>query len=245
MNPRVSIVTVVFNGEEFLERSIESVICQTYANIEYIIVDGGSTDATVDLLNKYNSKISYWISEQDRGVYDAMNKAIEVAQGTWILFIGSDDYLHHKDVILDISPHLSRDSLMVYGNVEYTNGIKFNSNLTWKTIITNTVHHQACFYRRSLFNDFRYDSHLNICSDYELNLIAFMRFREKSHYVNSTISTCEFGGLSLRKEMKEKAVSEINLIRQRHVHSSIHLSVVFLIRFVQNLKLILSFSRPV
>lgn len=91
--PLLSIITVVFNGEEFLEETILSVINQTYDNVEYIIIDGGSSDGTLDIIKKYEDKIDYWVSEKDKGIYDAMNKGILLATGCYIYFIGSDDSL--------------------------------------------------------------------------------------------------------------------------------------------------------
>jgi glycosyltransferase involved in cell wall biosynthesis len=85
--PKISIITVTFNAGLSLEQTINSVAEQSYKNIEYIIVDGGSTDGTIDLLKKYNGQIAQWISEPDRGVYDAMNKAVTMATGNWIYFL--------------------------------------------------------------------------------------------------------------------------------------------------------------
>ena len=79
--PLISIITVVFNGERYLEQTIQSVIDQTYDNVEYIIIDGGSTDGTLDIIKKYEDKIDYWVSEKDNGIYDAMNKGIKVCYG--------------------------------------------------------------------------------------------------------------------------------------------------------------------
>ena len=86
MNDKVTIVTITYNAEAVLEETILSIINQSYDNIEYIIIDGGSTDGTVDIIKKYSDKISYWISEPDDGIYFAMNKAIEQASGQWINF---------------------------------------------------------------------------------------------------------------------------------------------------------------
>jgi glycosyltransferase involved in cell wall biosynthesis len=91
-NPKISIVTVVFNGVKYIENTILSVINQTYENIEYIVVDGGSVDGTIDIVNKYKSHISRFISEPDNGIYDAMNKGIRNATGEWILFRNCGDY---------------------------------------------------------------------------------------------------------------------------------------------------------
>ncbi|HEX3386494.1 MAG TPA: glycosyltransferase, partial [Mucilaginibacter sp.] len=89
--PKVSIVTVVFNAADSLELTILSVINQSYPNTEFIIIDGGSTDGTVDLIKKYDKKINYWISEKDSGIYDAMNKALDVVSGDWVYFLGAGD----------------------------------------------------------------------------------------------------------------------------------------------------------
>ena len=87
--PLVSIITVVYNGHRTLEETIQSVVNQNYPNIEYLIIDGGSTDGTMEILKKYDDTIDYWISEPDKGVYHAMNKGIEIAQGEWLYFLGS------------------------------------------------------------------------------------------------------------------------------------------------------------
>lgn len=90
--PKISIITAVFNNEKFLEKSINSVLSQTYENIEYIIIDGGSTDGTLDIIKKYDDRIDYWVSEKDSGVYDALNKALRVCKGEYICVLNGDDY---------------------------------------------------------------------------------------------------------------------------------------------------------
>ena len=98
--PLVSVITVVFNGEKFLEKCIQSVVSQSYQNIEYIVIDGGSSDATLSILKKYSGKIDYWQSEQDNGIYDAMNKGLKRATGDYIAFLNSDDY-YFQDALSD------------------------------------------------------------------------------------------------------------------------------------------------
>lgn len=85
--PLITVITVVLNGEGHLEETMQSVLNQTYPNVEYIIVDGGSTDGTLDIIRKYGDRIDYWVSEKDKGIYDAMNKGIKVALGSWINFM--------------------------------------------------------------------------------------------------------------------------------------------------------------
>ena len=93
-NFKISIVTVSFNAVKTIEQTILSVINQTYENIEYIIIDGGSTDGTIDIIKKYEDQISYWVSEKDKGIYDAMNKGIDIATGDYVYFIQSADVLN-------------------------------------------------------------------------------------------------------------------------------------------------------
>ena len=98
-SPLISVVTVSYNAVDTIERTILSVLNQTYSDIEYIIIDGGSTDGTVDLIKKYADKITYWVSEPDQGIYDAMNKGIDVATGEWINFMNSGDSFYRQDVL--------------------------------------------------------------------------------------------------------------------------------------------------
>ena len=102
-HPLVSIITVVLNGESHLEHTINSVLCQTYENLEYIIIDGGSSDGTQDIIRKYQDKIDYWISESDDGIYDAMNKGILQAKGELIGILNSDDWYELETVELMVN----------------------------------------------------------------------------------------------------------------------------------------------
>lgn len=116
--PLISIITVVFNGEKFLEETIQSVINQTYDNVEYIIIDGGSTDGTLDIIKKYEDRIDYWVSERDSGIYDAMNKGIMLCAGDIVGIVNADDYIY-KNTLLNIQNALEKNSFdYTYGDVE-------------------------------------------------------------------------------------------------------------------------------
>lgn len=97
--PLVTVITVVYNAKELLEETILSVLNQTYSNIEYIIVDGGSTDGTLDIIKKYQDKISKYISEPDQGIYDAMNKGMSLSKGQWLNFMNAGDSFYSNDVL--------------------------------------------------------------------------------------------------------------------------------------------------
>jgi glycosyltransferase involved in cell wall biosynthesis len=121
-HPRLTVITVVLNGDKYLESSILSVLRTNYNKPEYIIVDGGSTDGTLDILRKYEGSIDYWISEPDRGIYDAMNKAVRLAHGRWVYFLGSDDTL--RDNLASVADCLVDEQIIYYGNVFMTGSRK-------------------------------------------------------------------------------------------------------------------------
>jgi len=151
-SPLVSIVTVVFNSVLFIEKTIQSIVEQNYKNIEYIVIDGGSTDGTIDILKKYNDKIAYWISEKDKGLYDAMNKGLRTAKGDYVWFINSGDQIYDKEVLAKIMDSKIRCKVY-YGETMMidTNGdeigmrrLKTPEQLTWKSFLDGMlVSHQS------------------------------------------------------------------------------------------------------
>jgi glycosyltransferase involved in cell wall biosynthesis len=155
--PLISIVTVVYNGEKFLEETILSVINQTYDNIEYIIIDGGSNDGTIDIIKKYEDKIDYWISEKDKGIYDAMNKGIIKASGNLVNLLNAGDKLYDSIVIAEVVKSYKPDIKLIYGDtIFYNEDIKkekYQKSLefTRKNIIkktTRVVCHQSMFFNK-------------------------------------------------------------------------------------------------
>jgi len=163
--PLVSIITVVLNGEKYLEETIKSVINQTYPNVEYIIIDGGSTDGTVDIIKKYENYIDYWVSESDKGIYDAMNKGIDVILGEWVNFMNAGDTLASEEVLKKVFFTITKKCLLIYGNtnVYEENGtfittlkaLKFTkSNLN--KFATRTVCHQSVFVHKCVVKKYDY-----------------------------------------------------------------------------------------
>ena len=164
----ISVITVCYNAKSNLEKTILSVLNQTYSNIEYIIIDGGSTDGTIDIIKRYDDKITYWQSEPDNGIYDAMNKAVNLITGDWIYFLGADDLIY--DCLGEIVPLLTKDTI-VYGNVLYRKsnnkyGGKFNSF----KLISKNIPHQALFYPASVFEIYKFNLKYKLYADYYLNL---------------------------------------------------------------------------
>lgn len=157
---KISVITVCYNAAETIERTIQSVLGQTYHDIEYIIIDGGSTDGTVDVIRKYADKIAYWTSEPDKGIYDAMNKGIRVATGEWINFMNSGDTFVNSNV-LDNLMVFHKDELILYGNIirifpSYKRRATGIRTLKPQTIdfVCDTIHHQASLINSSLFQKY-------------------------------------------------------------------------------------------
>jgi glycosyltransferase involved in cell wall biosynthesis len=154
--PLISIITVVYNGVSILEPTILSVINQTYKNIEYIIIDGGSTDGTVDIIKNYEDRLAYWISETDKGIYDAMNKGIDKATGIWINFMNSGDCfcdIYVLDAIFSIN---------IYENINflYSDYYVYNQKNKLRKYETSRekglLFHQSIIYKKDLHNVYGY-----------------------------------------------------------------------------------------
>ncbi len=123
MNPKISIITVTYNAEKVLEKTLTSIFKQTYKNIEVIIIDGGSTDETLHIISKYNDSIDMFISERDDGIYDAMNKGIDIATGDFITFLNADDEYYSETTIEELFSDIDEKTDVVYGDhVSILNG---------------------------------------------------------------------------------------------------------------------------
>jgi glycosyltransferase involved in cell wall biosynthesis len=171
-----------------------SVINQTYKNIEYIIIDGGSTDGTVDIIKKYEDKISYWVSEPDKGIYYAMNKGIDKANGEWINFMNSGDWFYNKSVISLIFENDYSVYDLVYGNTE--------KRCTDKTIIEKAgkfwkpgIVHQSIFSKTTLNKKYKFDNSYKIAADFDFTYKVFVK-GYKTLYLDITITSFDMIGIS-------------------------------------------------
>ena len=228
--PLITVITVVLNCSWHLERTILSVINQNYKNIEYIIIDGGSTDGTLDIIKKYENGIDYWISENDEGIYDAMNKGLDAAHGEWIFFLGADDILHDSNVIENMVTSISGDLSLIFGDIKYSDNKIIRSKFGLATLLHNTVHHQSALYNAELFRNWRFDRTLKVVSDYELNLIIYLT-RKKHKHVNLLVSICSREGIS--RTSLNKAFDETNTIRRRYLNpvTNYLLCLLFFIKY--------------
>lgn len=212
---KLSIITVVYNAVDTLEETILSVFSQNMEEIEYIVIDGASNDGSVDVIKKYDKQLSYWISEPDRGVFDAMNKGIDRSRGEWVYFLGADDVLM-PDVINKILTKLEHPLKLVFGDVLFDDGHVMKSSLTIRTLMQNTVHHQGAFYNKTLFDGFRYDQRFKSQADYELNLLVYLR---KYYYLYCPILVARYATCGISAGHSNQALDQINKIRTKHIHS--------------------------
>jgi glycosyltransferase involved in cell wall biosynthesis len=163
--PLITIITVAFNAEKYLESTIKSVIDQNYENIKYIIIDGGSTDGTLDIIKKYQDRINYWTSESDLGIYDAMNKGWAVAKdNSYILFLGAGDRIEQ---LPDLSKYVGCTG--IFGNVSLGNNRLYRSTADLRIKLGNTLHHQALLIHKSIHLSPPFDLNYKAYADYDFN----------------------------------------------------------------------------
>lgn len=198
--PLISIVTVVYNGEKYFEETIQSVINQTYDNVEYIIIDGGSTDGTLDIIKKYEDRVDYWVSERDSGIYDAMNKGIDLASGDWINFMNGGDLFSSYQIIKKIfrNKHYSIYKI-IFGDtvIDYKlfkKIFKADSNLKhlWKGMCFT---HQSTFINSTFHKNNKFKSNIKIGADFEFFYSSYIK-GVQFKYLNQVISIMEIGGIS-------------------------------------------------
>ena len=169
--PLISIILPVFNGGATLAEAVASVARQSYDNIELIVVDGASTDNSLDIILANEDSIDIWTSQPDLGVYDAMNKGVDLANGDWLYFLGSDDAL--LDVLHEIVPYLNDPNVIYYGDVQQASGRTSFDGFSRHRIIRRNIPHQAIVYPRSVFRKYRYELKYPVAADYHLNLRCF------------------------------------------------------------------------
>lgn len=204
MNPKITIVTVCYNVESEIESTINSVINQTYPNIEYIIIDGGSDDGTVDIIKKYQDYIYHWISEPDNGVYYAMNKGISLATGEWINFMNAGDTFYAHDIVDNFVRMVQSDvdvafgdTFVNYGKNSYIENAKpFYEHLPLHHDMG--FNHQSSFFRVSLLKEWPFDTKFLIAADYNM-VIELYRKGAKFLYLPIIIANYQLGGLSDKK----------------------------------------------
>ena len=202
MSKKISIITVAYNNRNGLEETIKSVISQTWKDFEFIIIDGGSNDGSKEVLENYSPQIDYWVSEPDKGIYNAMNKGITRATGQYLIFMNSGDRFSSPEILQRISPAFGGEDI-VYGNAYYEleNRQKYEykipSKITIGSLIKEPICHQSAFFRKELFEKYGlYDERNKIASDWTFMMDIFVHHNISQKYINEFISIFEKIGIS-------------------------------------------------
>lgn len=221
---KISVITVCYNSVDTIEKTILSVLNQTYIDIEYIVIDGGSMDGTVDIIKKYNDNISYWVSEPDKGIYDAMNKGIAVATGDYINFMNSGDKFFNDKTIESIFTKIYHDEDVIYGETlkisDYCSYIEQCMPLEKMRHIL-PFGHQATFVKTTTIRDNLFDLHYKSASDYN-QFFQIWKKGGKFIYVPQIVAIFDardgFSALNIPIVLKE--IAEINgTIREEKWHT--------------------------
>jgi glycosyltransferase involved in cell wall biosynthesis len=226
--PLISVIVAVFNGAQTLQRCIDSVAGQTYPHKELIIMDGGSTDGTVDILRANSDKITYWESEPDRGIYHAWNKALEHAKGDWICFLGSDDYFWKPDVLERMREHLvkaaSAGTRVVYGQmavVTEQGEILFVDGRPWYDVQKQflqmmTIPHPGLMHHKSLFELYgKFDESFQIAGDYEF-LLRELKAKKAEFVPNIIVTGMQRSGISSNPTNYIQSLKEVARARLKN-----------------------------
>ncbi len=234
MSIKISLITVVYNAGDFFEWTLKSIRDQKYKNFEYIVVDGGSQDNTLDLIDKYNHIITKWISEPDGGLYSAMNKGLHMASGEYVMFLNAGDIFNNNEVLMEVFSSGKPETDVYYGETMIMDEqgkdiglrrLKAPEKLTWKSLIDGMlVCHQSFIVRKVISGD--YNEKYKIAADYDwmLNCLKKAQSIQNTHLI---ISRFLDGGLN--KQNIRVALFERFLIMVRNYNFSLVVLNHFLI----------------
>lgn len=203
--PLFSIVTINKDNAAGLKKTVNSVMSQTCGDYEYIVIDGLSTDKSVDIIRQYKDRITSWVSEKDNGVYDAMNKGAARATGTYTLFLNSGD-MFASDKTLEEIARLNIDTDFIIGNVllnyrKKKKGVKLPNRFTFYYLYKYSVYHQATFTKTSVLVELGgYDTRLKLSADWKLLVLALVLYHKTYTVIDNVISEYDVNGISSGKE---------------------------------------------
>jgi len=206
---KISIITVNYNDKLGLEKTIKSVANQTCKDFEFIVIDGGSSDGSKELIEQNKDSIHYWISEKDSGVFNAMNKGIKAATGDFVIFMNGGDCFNDDSVLENVLPDLTEDYDIYYGdNYKVSPGSKrlktYPEKLRFSFFYSSSINHQSTFIRRSLFEQhFYYNENYRIASDWEFFAYTICYANVPTKYLKKTIALYDFTGISSNPKFSE------------------------------------------
>jgi len=211
-----SIITINYNNKAGLEKTIKSVISQTDASFEYLVIDGGSTDGALDVVKSYADKINYWCSEKDKGIYDAQNKGIAKASGAYLLFLNSGDSFHDSKVLQRVGEAINKaPRKLVYGNTDLINADNSITHLVPPQKLdlnfwyANTLNHQAVFAHKSLFDEVgTFSLKYKYASDFDFLFKCYKKHPNQFAHVNHVICDYDNTGLTSNVNLYDLIINE-------------------------------------
>lgn len=217
--PKFSIITINYNNAEGLRKTIESVINQIFQDFEYIVIDGGSTDGSKEVIEQYQDKITYWVSEPDKGVYHAMNKGTTEVKGDYVIYMNSGDVFFDNEVLRAVIPQLE-DYDIVYGDLMIVEKNRiwrkyYNQHLSFFYFTYDTLPHQGSFIKLSLLKDELgdpYSEELKICSDWKFFMDAVCKRSASTKYLGMPITYYDYSGLSSVMENRDILLKEKDMV---------------------------------
>lgn len=196
-----SIITINFNNAEGLRQTIGSVVSQTFHDYEYIVIDGGSTDESVNIIKSFSDKIDYWVSEKDRGIYHAMNKGVAQAHGEYCIFLNSGDFFYNNTVLELVNKSKIQEDVIV-GKVVINDKDKLISpppasgEFTFYHLYSGSIPHQGSFIKTELLRKYPYDENLKISSDWKFFVQVLILDNRSIRYIDSYVARYNTDGIS-------------------------------------------------
>ena len=203
---KLSIITINFNNKAGMERTIYSVFQQEFKEFEYIVIDGGSTDGSKDLIKANTDNINYWLSEPDQGIYNAMNKGIVQAKGEYVFFLNSGDDFVDSDALKNIAQSLTGEDFIYFNINQVSSSEKVKvkqvpSELSFSYLYHDLPPHQSTFIKRRLFNDYgNYDESLKIVADWKFLILALLKYNATYKHIDKVFTNFYLGGVSSNSE---------------------------------------------
>lgn len=224
---KLSIITINYNNKEGLYRTLESIRLQTCKDFEYIVIDGGSTDGSVELIKEYDQYIDYWVSEPDKGIYNAMNKGVTVAHGEYCQFLNSGDWLHSTDTLNNIIPFLSLNYDIVCGNTieSYADGrretikVKNIAKISLLHLLMWSLPHQSTFTKTYLLKEMPFSEEYKIISDWKFFVDIHLQNDISSLIIDIDIVNFDKNGISSNN--LESIIIDRSRLQNTYIHPKI------------------------
>ena len=224
----LSIITINYNNSDGLQRTIESVLSQTWTDFEWIVIDGGSTDGSLDIIKKHASHFSFWCSEPDKGIYNAMNKGITHAKGEYLNFLNSGDCFYSSDSLLGLFKNTYIEDILICDAMYLYNGHEIvfcdasSCNYDYDFFMRGTLPHQASFFKRTIFDKFgNYDESLKIVADWKFFVETIYYGGATTKYVPIKMCLYEGNGISTGETMQNERKMVTDQLFHPHIQKDI------------------------